>query len=126
MKKSLIEIYALAVCFVAVVCFTISLGVGIYDLIEITNPEFTLKSYQYEQHQSNEKFIERWPKDKTIPSDEEITRQRLQSYKLALQGERREAFQSLTSISIIIIINIVVFLIHWIIAKRTRCKELES
>ena len=56
MKKSILEIYALAVCFVALLCFVIALGIGVYDLIQITNPEFTLNAYEYERHQSNEAF----------------------------------------------------------------------
>ncbi len=56
MKKSILEIYALAVCFVALLCFVIALGIGVYDLIQITNPEFTINVYEYERHQSNEAF----------------------------------------------------------------------
>ena len=53
MKKSILEIYALAICFVALVCLLYVLGIGVYDLIRITNPEFTINAYEYERHQSN-------------------------------------------------------------------------
>ena len=56
MKKSILEIYALAVCFVALVCFVIALGIGVYDLIQIANPVFTINAYEYNRHQSNEAF----------------------------------------------------------------------
>ena len=56
MKKSILEIYALAVCFVALVCFVIALGIGVYDLIQIANPVFTINAYEYDRHQSNEAF----------------------------------------------------------------------
>ena len=56
MKKSILEIYALSVCFVTLVCFVIVLGIGIYDLIQISNPEFTLNPHEYERHRSNEAF----------------------------------------------------------------------
>lgn len=35
MKKTLLEIYALAVCFVTVVCFAVALGIGVYGVIQI-------------------------------------------------------------------------------------------
>ena len=56
MKQSILEIYALAVCFVTLVCFVIALGIGVYDLIEIANPEVTITSWEYDRHQSNETF----------------------------------------------------------------------
>ena len=56
MKKSILEMYALAVCFVALVCFVIALGIGVYDLIQIANPVFTINAYEYNRHQSNEAF----------------------------------------------------------------------
>ena len=56
MKKSSVEIYGLAVCFVTLLCIIIALGVGIYDLLQITYPEFTLSAYEYERHQSNDSF----------------------------------------------------------------------
>ena len=56
MKKSILEIYALAVCFVALACFVIALGIGVYDLIQIANPVFTINAYEYDRHQSNEAF----------------------------------------------------------------------
>ncbi len=87
MKKSILEIYALSVCFVTLVCFVIVLGIGIYDLIQISNPEFTLNPHEYERHQSNEAFgraprIEMRgvapgvPIGPAEPSEENLTRQR--------------------------------------------------
>ena len=66
-KKSLLEIYALAVCFVTVVCFVIALGIGLYDLVELAYPEFSLSSYEYERHQSDEAFM-RWDPIPTSPT----------------------------------------------------------
>jgi hypothetical protein len=124
MKKTVIEIYAMAVCFVAIVCLVIVLGIGLYDLVEISNPEFTISSYEYKKHQSNESFLKGdCGKEKETPTDKEITRQRLASFQNLIAIERRDAFQSLTVIIIIIILNIIVFFIHWRIAKRARNSE---
>jgi len=120
MKRSLVEVYALAVCFVTLVCFVIALGVGIYDLIQIVNPEFTISSYTYDRHQSNEAFLDNWPKDKPRPQGEELTRLRKESYQAALHSEKRGAIQSITMVFIIILIDVVVYIIHWYVAKRAR------
>lgn len=120
MKKSLLEVYALAVCFVTLVCFTVALRMGLYDVIQMVNPEFTITGYEFKQYQSNETFTRDWPKEKTMPSDEEITKRRLEGYRIALQVEQRDGVQSLTKVGLVMLIDIIVFLVHWRIAKRER------
>jgi len=126
MKKTILEIYALAVCFATIVCFAIVLIIGTYDLIRITNPEFTLGSCEHNQHQSNDAFWEskhRYDpegKEKKRPPEETLTKQRLESYRKVIESEKREAFQSLTLILIILIVDIVIFWVHWRIARRAR------
>ncbi|MCS5586889.1 MAG: hypothetical protein NZ697_00185 [Porticoccaceae bacterium] len=46
-------------------------------------------------------------------SDQEITEQRLASYKLALQSEVRKNKQSLLKSVIVVVICLPLFLIHW-------------
>ncbi len=131
MKKPILEIYALAVCFVTLVCFVIALGIGVYDLIQIANPEFTMNAYEYQRHQSNEAFgrspriqlrgvAPGVPIEPTEPSEEELTSQREESYQAALRSERRQAGQSLTMIAIVLVIDVLVFLPHWLLARRRR------
>ncbi|MEW6714784.1 MAG: hypothetical protein AB1306_06815 [Nitrospirota bacterium] len=127
MKKSILEVYALAVCFATIVCFVIALGVTVYALVCIVNPEFTLSSYEYNRHQSNDAFWDSYKdkyenKDKELqrPSEEDLTKQRTASYPQAIKSERRDGTQSLTIASIILVIDVVVFLIHWLIARRAR------
>lgn len=120
MKRGLVEVYALAVCFVTLVCFVIALGIGIYDIIQIVNPEFTISSYTYDCHQSNEAFLKNWLENKPRPQGEELTILRKESYQAALRSEKRSAIQSLTMVFIIILVDIVVYIIHWFVAKRAR------
>jgi hypothetical protein len=129
MKKSLLEIYALAVCFVTLICFVVALGIGIYDLIQVANPEFTVNPDEYERHQLNEGF-QRNPTlrglSPAVPleapqiSDEGISEQREQSYQSALRSERRRGLQSLTIVGIVMLIDLCVFSIHWILGRRAR------
>jgi len=119
MKKSIIGIYALAVCFVTVVCAVIALGIGIYDLVEIAYPEFTLPSYQFERHQSNEAFFPGDPENLELTEEEKSAR-RLASYETAIEAERRGAQQSLIKVLVVLILDAVVFTIHWKVAQRSR------
>ena len=140
MKKSILEIYALAVCFVALLCFVIALGIGVYDLIQITNPEFTINVYEYERHQSNEAFdtvrgspgrafggiAPGIPIESTQRPEEEVTQQREKSYQSALRSEGRRGMQSLIRIVIILVIDVLVFVPHWLWVRRTRIAGLAS
>ncbi len=129
--KSILEIYALAICFVALLCLITALGIGVYDLIQIANPEFTLSAYEYERHQSNEAFrptsVREFrgispaiPVGPTEQSEEEQTRQREASYQTALRSEQRRAGQSLTMMAIVLVIDVLVFLPHWLLVRRRR------
>ena len=138
MKRSILEIYALAVCFVALLCFVIALGIGAYDLIQITNPEFTLNAYEYERHQSNEAFIgfqdraglgriaPGIPVEPTQRPEEEVTQQREESFQTALRSERRRGMQSLIQIAIILVIDVLVFVPHWLLARKRSAANMAS
>lgn len=126
MKKTILEVYALAVCFAAIVCSVIVLGIAIFDVIQIMKPEFTMNSHEYNRHQSNNAFWERSgacdnkDKEKQRPNEEELTKRRLASFQQTIKTEQRAALQSITIATIILIIDIILFLIHWKIAQRAR------
>ncbi len=142
MKKSILEIYAFAVCFVALVCSVIALGIGVYDLIQIANPEFTIPAYEYERHQSNEAFraplglgmplggrvpfgvAPGIPMEPTERPEEEVTQQREKSYEAVIRSEQRRAMQSLIQVVIVLVIDVLVFVPHWLLARRTRAASM--
>ncbi|MGD0280142.1 MAG: hypothetical protein ABSC11_12650 [Smithella sp.] len=128
MKKSILEIYALAICFATIVCLLIFSGLAIQNAIRIIYPEFTIGSNEYNRHQNNDAF---WGKgvvhtnavtkqEITRPPEQELTNQRLESYQQTLKSERRTALQSLTNDTIVIILSIIFFIVHWRIARRAR------
>lgn len=127
MRRSVLEIYALAVCFVTVVCLIVSLGIGIYSIVEVANPAFTLDSHDFLRHQSNDAY---WSNPPMIPLDDkgnrirppeqELTRQRLESYTRALRIEQRGGLQTLTKVFIVILIDLIVFGVHWRLGRRAR------
>ncbi len=134
----------MAVCFIALVCFVIALGIGVYDLIQIANPEFTIPGYEYERHQSNEAFKAQLgfraalggrvpfgvapgvPMEPTELPEEEVTQQREKSYQAAIRSEQRRGMQSLIQIMIILVIDVLVFVPHWLLARNTRAASLAS
>jgi hypothetical protein len=127
-KKSMLEIYALAVCFVTVVCFVVSLGMALYAAVGIASPEFTMSSWTYAQYQTNDAFwnsrgnrscsSEEKPKER--PNDAELSKQREVAFASAVLSERRESTQTVVKTAIVMLIDLVVFLFHWHIAKRAR------
>jgi hypothetical protein len=46
------RIYLFAVCFVSVVCVTITSGMALYSLLKMAAPQITLDSHSYNAHQS--------------------------------------------------------------------------
>ena len=126
MKRNLVEIYALAICFLAVVCFIVAAGLGIYDVIQIVKPGFTISSYEYKKYQSNKKFIKGCEDKYADYSEEEITEMRLEGWENALKIEQRKAFQSITMVFIILLIDTVAFVFHWLLAKKIRLQENTS
>lgn len=129
MKKSVLEIYALAVCFVAVVCFVVALGIAGYSTLEIAKPDFTINSWQYTRHQTNDAF---WrdsggdrdcdpdKKKKERQSELELTKRREDSYAKVLSSEQRDGTQTLVKCLIIMLIDAIVFAFHWVLARRAR------
>ena len=115
--RSLVQVYALAVCFATLMCLVVALGVGLYDLVQIAAPDFTLAYYQ--PYESDAAFARVYP-DEANRANNELTQLREQTLADALRAERRAAMQSLVFVAIILAIDLIVFGVHWRIAKRER------
>lgn len=136
MKRAILEVYALAVCFMTVVCFVIALGMALYGVVGMTNPEFTMHSYVYARHESNDAF---WNRDEAMPfrppqatpgaepakprpPEAELTKLRLASLAHAIASERRDNAQTVVKTSIVVFIDLLVFLLHWAIGRKARAQ----
>lgn len=127
MKKNILEIYSLAVCFIAVVCFVFVSAVAIYDAVQVINPEFTLSRHQYERYLNNEGFIqssqpatvENRAALKMLPH-EEIARRRTSELKRVLRAERHEGKQNLFRMVVLLLFSAGAFAIHWHIGQGAR------
>lgn len=128
MKKSILEIYALAVCFVTVVCFVVALGIATYSILEIVKPEFTVNSGQYAQYQTNDVYwngaVARYyvpgEKKRERPSEPELTKEREAAFARVLSNEQRDGAQTLVKNLIVLLIDAVVFALHWLLSRRAR------
>jgi hypothetical protein len=120
MKKSLLEIYALAICFAAVVTIMFQGATATYQILEITWPEFFLSRWDYLQYQTDEAFLERWPDKKPPPDLKDVPRLRQERLALAIQNQRHFAVQNLINSAIYLVVGFVVFALHWVLARRER------
>lgn len=124
--KSKLEIYALSVCFAAVVCLVISAGIAGYAVFEAVTPELTMNSYQYDKYQTNEAFwkskesCSKSDKPEAKPEEDALTKQRLEAFAVAVKAEKRRGFQSLIRCFMFIVVSSVALLIHWKIAQKSR------
>jgi hypothetical protein len=133
MKKTVFEIYSSLVCFVAIICCSVWLGIGLYSMAGIFEPEITLDSWTYQRHRSNQHFqplleepillgpsstIEvNKPEQIENLSGNEISKKRLKSYRLELQSEVRKKQQTLIKSLIAVFICLPLFFIHWRFVK---------
>ena len=124
--KSKLEIYALSVCFAAVVCIIISAGIAGYSVFSVITPELTMSGYSYDKFQSNEAYwkskssCSKEEKSDVKPSEEELTKQRTEAFSVAINAEKREGFQSLIKCFMFLLVSGITLLIHWKIARNAR------
>lgn len=119
--RSLVQIYALAVCFASMMCLMVVLGIGLYDLVQIALPEFTLAHHQ--SYESNDGYLLYYP-DKQGLAEDELTRLRDQGPRQAVAAERRSAAQSGVFVLIVSLIDLAVFAAHWTLANKQNDGQL--
>jgi len=128
MKTNILLIYAYLVCFVTVTCGAIYTGIILYDIVQASAPEFMLSEYDKHNYRNNENFIENnytYSDGKKINkyegySEEKITFIRTESYQSKIDQEKNNAIKSIIQSSIVLVIDVALFFVHWRIAKRVR------
>lgn len=129
MKKTILEIYALAVCFLALACFIVLLGFAIWNLIGLTAPSFTINQQQYDCHLSEQAYEDcisvewlysREFNPKPVPQGAALRAARQASYADLLRSEQRQSLQGLTLQLAMLAIVSLAFLGHWLLARRCR------
>jgi hypothetical protein len=116
MARSLIQVYALTVCFCTLMCGIVAMGKGAYDLVRVASPRFTAAN-SYGAWDSNEQYLLIYPDKKGLPP-EEITSLREKYRQDTYAYERQSGQQGLVFALIIVVIDAAVYAIHWRIARR--------
>jgi hypothetical protein len=129
MKKTLLEVYGLAVCALAIICLTVALASIAWNGIVLVHPGISVENYTWQQHQSDEKYREflisihdyKSEESPYVPPDgAELTQQRQDSLSDAFRGVTRDALQAFIKAVISLVLYAVLFLIHWQIAAAAR------
>ena len=123
--KSLLELYALCVCFASVICVVVATGIAGYGVFKVAIPEITMSSYKFEIYQNNDKYFaticcNNSPEKKTRPPESELTNLRQQALNYDIASERRNGFQNIISCLMFILTGGIAGLIHWKIARKAR------
>lgn len=126
MKRTLLEIYSLAVCFFVVAYLVFVCPTMIWNGVRYINPEIALGSYYFAPHRSDDAFrrylIENHEKNPSYepPTGEELSRTRQESYATIQIDESRAGLQQALQGLISMAVCGVVFLIHWKLASSAR------
>ncbi|MEO0115846.1 MAG: hypothetical protein ABIK93_10310 [candidate division WOR-3 bacterium] len=123
MKKEIVkQIYAYTICAIALGCGMIFLCVGIYGIVKIAAPEFTIPQWEWKKVATFQSFKTDWETTEGTPklTDEELKIRWQDKREIAIMSEKREGGQNITYMLICFIIVIPIFVIHWRLAKKLR------
>jgi len=146
-----IRIYALAVCFVSIICVAITSGFASYNLITLIAPAVTIDPGRLQSYSSNEVFVRSpggyFMRGGPVPSfignegiatsrqqqdpfadmsEDEITALRLAQRQADIDSHRSRARLSILRQGIIILISSILFFVHWRLAKSIGAGQLDD
>ena len=133
MKKTVLEVYAMAVCFVTVVCFVVASAIALYAVLGMARPEFTMPAHTYESFLSNDAYYQfyegsrvarvfpgREKENAVRPPEATLTRLRTEAFARAVLMEARDNTQTLVKSLLVMLVDALVFAAHWMLARRSR------
>ena len=130
MPRTVLQIYAAAVCFVSVGALAIALGIVFYSATAVINPSFTLNPMSVPLYDIPQVAFAPMPADGSRgsgtmgaavlpqPSDEEVAKRRAAALETAMRNELTTSKQSMLRWSIAAVISGFLFLAHWRILHR--------
>jgi hypothetical protein len=123
-KKSLQEIYALSVCFAAVLVVLFNGAMSLNYMVRIANPSLTVSSYEYERSLSDDAYLRNWPSGRPLPDPASVPKLRAEAFDAALRSERQNGRRDLIESLTYVIAGLAAFVIHWVLARRVRSTDL--
>jgi hypothetical protein len=118
MKKSLIEIYALLVCFASIFFLLVNTATALYGGLRAVQPAITVDVYSIQRSTSDEAFMQGWPKERPAPAASEIPLLRKALYDQAVAAEQRGGLHLFISSFAFVIAAGLIFGVHWQLAQR--------
>ncbi len=133
MRRSLFEFYTLLICLGSLIGMVATLCWLLFGVLAWLDPELTIGSQSYAEHQTNERFLEHlvFGRGELVEnlkklSDEEITRRRLASYEAIVEGRRRSGKFLAIINGFGLVLSSVLFTLHWRMYRRERALELQA
>lgn len=130
MKRTHLEWYILAICFVSILAFVGTVGVSIYSAVRVAMPDFTMSAAEFERYQSNDAFWDFCIQDRTCSDededrpDEEVLQDLRQEWlERGMTIEQRAGAQLFVKSLIALLIEIITFIIHWVFGQRLRAAK---
>ncbi len=99
----------------------------VWDVIELTVPEFTITNHHYECHQTDDAYRDcysskskytRKENPMSFPVGAELTKKRQDNYAQIVRSEKRQAVQGIVQKLIVMFIDVIIFFVHWKLAAR--------
>ena len=118
MKKTLVEIYALLVCFASIFIVIVNAATGLYSAVRATQPTITVDGYAYRRSLSDEDFMQAWPQQSAKPHPADVPALRKAAYAQALDIESRGGLNVFISSFMYVVAAGLVFGLHWRLAQR--------
>jgi hypothetical protein len=126
MKRSFLELYALAICLFVFIAGCATAYDNVDKLLPAISPMLAVrvKPWQYERYQSNKKYVhlasERRATELRTMSDEAITKEREDGFNNLLRDEAAVArYKIIESLLKLLVISII-WWVHWRLAKKAR------
>lgn len=121
MKRDIaFRIYAYCICAISLIIGLIYLCVGIYGIVKIAAPEFTIPHYTWDKIATFQSFKTDWEKTEGAPelTDEELRVRWKDKREIAVMSQKRGGTQDLINMLICFVVVAPIFAFHWRLAKR--------
>jgi hypothetical protein len=135
MRTSLYELYVFSICLISLAGTIVCLLGGLYAVLGIAEPDWLMRDHVWAQHQSNDLYWQRtgyrresdgWLAKTARPSEEELTRRRMESYEVERRSVRRECWLLLYMYGAGLAVSLVLFSVHWRLARAFRPGRVDA
>ncbi len=122
MNKNALTVYALIVCFASTILGAIVIVESIYSLVGVKYPHITINQAEFDNALNNLDPFGLSPDNEKVPypmlsekvKDNVVSRRT----NIALNIEKRKSLQKLVGSLVTLLVALLVFIPHWLIARR--------